>query len=257
MAVAPQLPQEAQHYADMYHLGQPQSVYQVRFRDGIILGMISLLLAVLFGAVVLSGGLSGIPVVAMPLLTLLCGAGAVYYLIAYPLRYRSWRIYECAEGFVLLKGSEVIPCRWDEIACIWQRIVAYYSRGAYTGSSFKYIIQRADGGQIILTQLFHRIYRLGERIQLELQTRLVPQALAAVKEGQTLPFGPFSLSQQGLTTPKGVIPWNEVQQVRTQFNWVTIERRGQRPDASAGRVDTVPNLQVFLTVADKVAHGLG
>lgn len=244
------LPQEAYSSADLYHLGQPLAAYRVTYRSSITVGIICLPLAALFVAVVISGETSGFSIVFMLLLALLCLAAAAYYLVGYPLRYRSWRIYGCADGFVLLKGTDAIPCRWDQIAFVWQRVVRYYRNGVYAGTSFKYTVQRADGVQIIVTQIFRNGNELGNRIQREATSRLAPQAFAAVQRGQTLPFGRFSLSRQGLTTPRGMFPWREVREVSAQSGLVMIRRGDQRKGTSFGKVDKIPNLHVFLRVAE-------
>jgi hypothetical protein len=253
----PQVPQEAYQYASMYYLGQPLAAYRVAYRQSIALGIICLLLTGLFGAVVISSETSGTSILFMLLLMLLCVVGVLYYLALYPLRYGSWRIYGCTDGFVFLKGNTAIPYRWDQIAFVWQRIVRYYRNGIYTGTSYKYTVQRADGTQVVMTQMFRDVGQLGERLQREVSNRLAPQALEAVQAGRTLPFGPFNLNQQGLATSRGVLPWSEMQQVTAKSGLVMIQRRGQRRAASYGGVDKVPNLFVFLTVADVLVKGQG
>lgn len=246
-------PPEAYSYAALYQLGQPLAVYRVVYRTNTTLGIICLLLALLFAGVANSGETTGASIVFMLLLALLCLVGAVYYLAVYPLRYHSWRIYGCADGFVFLKGSQAIPCRWDQVAVVWQRIVRYY-RSGYSVTSFKYTVQRDDGVKIVITQIFRYGSELGARVQRESAHRLAPKALAAVQAGQTLAFGRFSLSRQGLGTPKGVIPWKEAPQVSAKSGLLMIQRRGQRRAKSYGRVSNIPNLNVFLNVAETLVQ---
>jgi hypothetical protein len=136
------------------------------------------------------------------------------------------------------------------VAFVWQRIVRYYRNGVYTGTSYKYTVQRSDGAQIVMTELFRNVGQVGDRLQREVTNRLAPQALAAANAGQTLPFGPFNLNRQGLATPKGSLAWGEVQQVTAVRGMVMIQQRGQRAAKAFGGVDKVPNLYVFLFVAE-------
>lgn len=251
----PQLPPEAYHYAGMYALGTPVAVYRIGYRSSITLGIICLLLAALFAAVVISGEVSSISIVFMLLFFLLCVAGVVYYLLLHPLLHGSWRIFACTDGFLVLKGSNPIPCRWDQVAFVWQRIVRHYRNGVYTGTSYKYTVQRSDGVQIVLTEMFRNVGQMGDRLQREVTNRLAPQALAAVNAGQTLPFGRFSLSRQGLTTSKGMLPWSQVQQVSANRGLVMVQQRGQRKATPYGGVDKIPNLYVFLFVAEALVKG--
>jgi hypothetical protein len=251
----PPLPQEAYQYAGMYQLGNPVAVYRVSFRSSITLGILCLPFAALFGYVALSDESSSISIVFLLLLALLCAAGGVYYLVFYPLIHGSWRIYACTDGFVFLKGSNALPFRWDQVAFVWQRITRHYTNGVYTGTSFKYTVRRADGVEIIIDQKFRNGSQLGTQIQRKATSRLTPAALAAVNAGQTLPFGPFSVSRQGLATSKGLIPWNEVQQVSANRGMVVIQQRGQRKGKTYGVVYKVPNLYVFFNVANAIAKG--
>ncbi|HEY7358926.1 MAG TPA: DUF6585 family protein [Ktedonobacterales bacterium] len=244
------LPPEAYSYAGMYQLGQPVAVYRAAFRNSITMGIICVLLGALFGAVAISGDSSGPSILLMLFLALLCVAGVVYYLVYYPLVQGSWRIYGCADGLVLLKKNNAVACRWDQIAFVWQHIVTYYSYGIRTGTSFKYTIQRTDGVKIVITQTFRNVSQLGAQVQREVTSRLAPQALAAVRAGQTLPFGPFSLSGQGLATPREMIPWSEAPQVSASRGLVMVQRRGQRRGKSYGKVSAVPNVYVFLSVVE-------
>ena len=251
----PPLPQEAYQYAGTYQLGNPVAAYRVSFRSSIILGILCLPFAVLFAFVALSGGLSSVSIILMLLLAVLCVVGVVYYLIFYPLIHGSWRIYACTDGFVFLKGSTALPFRWDQVAFVWQRVTRNYTNGVYTGTTFKYTIQRVDSVEVRITQQFRNGIQLGTQVQREATNRLTPAALAAVNAGQTLPFGPFSVSRQGLGTPKGLIPWNEVQQVSANRGFVAIQQRGQRKSKTYGMVYKVPNLYVFFNVANAMAKG--
>ena len=251
----PPLPQEAYQYAGMYQLGNPVAVYRVSFRQSIILGILCLPFAVLFAFVALDQSSESATIVFMVLLALLCAVGAVYYLVFYPLIHGSWRIYACTDGLLFLKGSTPIPCRWDQVAFVWQRVTRNYTNGVYTGTTFKYTVQRVDGVEVRITQQFRNGMQLGTQIQREATSRLTPAALAAVNAGQTLQFGPFSVSRQGLATSRGMIPWNEVQQVSANRGMVVIQQRGQRKGKTYGMVYKVPNLYVFFNVANAMAKG--
>jgi hypothetical protein len=245
-ASAQPLPPEAYSYASQYGLGEPADVYRVSYRQSIILGIIGLPLAALMAAVALFGEnsrpASGVPLLLVGLFFL---GTSVYYLIVFPLRHRSWRIYGCADGFVFVKGDQATACRWDQVATVWQK----WQR-TRNMTTFKYTIQRADGVQIILTPVLPASSQLGDRVQREVTARLAPQVLEAVRAGQTLPFGRYSLSQQGLTTPNEVLPWSEVQQVSANSGIVTIQRRGQRAGKIYADTSQIANLSVFLSVAE-------
>src|SRR5690242_8800093 len=122
-------PPEVYSYAGLYNLGQPVTVYRVGYRQSITLGIICLLLAALFAAVVLSGETSGVSIFLLLVLALLCVAGCLYYLIGHPVLHGSWRLCVCADGFLLLKGGQASACRWDQAAFIWQRVVRHYTNG--------------------------------------------------------------------------------------------------------------------------------
>jgi hypothetical protein len=257
-----QLPQEAYQYASMYQLGNPTAVYRVSFRSSSVVGILCMLGAGFFVFLALSTGLSDLGVssnipafLILLVLILLCVAGGVYCLVFYPMTHGSWGLFACIDGFVLVKGSKIVACRWDQVAFVWQRVTRTSYNGIYTGTTCKFTVRRADGVEIIFTQDFRNATQLGTQLQREVTRRLTPQALAAVKAGQTLPFGLFNVNWQGLSTSWGMIPWNQIQQVSANRGMVSIQQRGQRRGRSYGGVDKVPNLYVFFNVAHAMSKG--
>jgi len=253
----PQFPQEAYYYANMYQVGSPVTTYRVRFRSSIIFGILCLLLAGLIAGVILFADPTFDPAVWLASLIFIvpCLAGAAYFLVVYPLIYRSWRIYAGADGFIFLKGSKAVGCRWDQVAFVWQRIVRTYTNGIYTGTSFKFTIRRTDGVEIILDGTIHNGMQLGTQLQREATRHLTPLSLAAIEAGQTLPFGPLSASWQGLNTIRGVLPWNTIQEVNTKRGMLWIHQRGQNRARWYGGVDKIPNLYVFFNVVNTLSKG--
>lgn len=123
--------------------------------------------------------------------------GAALYYALIPVIYRSWRVYVCTEGFVFTRGGKVEAFRWDQIEAMWQAVTKHYRNGIYTGTSHKYTVRRRDGGQVVLNDRFTDVEELGNTISDKVTNYHLPLAIGAYNAGQTITFGPLSISLQG------------------------------------------------------------
>jgi len=91
-------------------------------------------------------------------------------------------------------------------------------------------------------------------------TDQLPNAVALVQQGQTVGFGDLGINAEGLvSTRHGVLPWRELQEVQVVQGYVKLRRAGKWLPWSNQPAAKIPNLFVFLTLADQLqraAHGL-
>jgi hypothetical protein len=94
----------------------------------------------------------------------------------------------------------------------------------------------------------------GQLIVREVASRKLPVAQAAVARGETVTFGDLAVSPAGLSgrTRGWTIPWREVTEVRVRSGTVQITRQGSRLPQGSITADGVPNLPVFLALADEL-----
>ncbi len=251
-----QLPPEAEQLAGAYQLGTAQTAYRVRVKKaamivwivlGVILGGIFILAA--FSS---SDNLSGMVVFLLVGLLFLGGA---FYFAFLPVIYRSWHVYTCTDGFVSVRGSKVEAFRWDQIEAMWHAVTRHSTYGVYTGTTHRYTIRRKDGVQVVLNDHLADVETLGNTISRALTDCLLPQVISAYNAGSTITFGPLSISLQGASNGRELLPWSQIKELRLNRGFVTVRKEGKWLTWSSIRVANVPNIFVFMALVDYVLKG--
>jgi hypothetical protein len=246
-----QISPEAEQLAGVYQLGAPQSEYRVRIKKAIIiLVILAFALGALFIGTAFAGGDSSELVIFILVALLFIGGGL--YMALTPVIYRSWRVYVCADGFVFKRGNKIDAFRWDQIESMWQAVTRRYSYGVYTGSTHKYTIRRKDGVQVVLNDRFADVEQLGTTISQAITNLLLPQVVAAYNAGQTIAFGPFSISLQGVSNGQESLPWSQIKEMGVKQGIVTVRKEGKWLNWSTIRASQVPNIFVFMALVNYV-----
>ena len=102
------------------------------------------------------------------------------------------------------------------------------------------------------TESFTEAQKLGELLERELCQRRLPEILGAIRGGQTVAFGPLSVSNQGLSCSWGSVAWAEVTSVKISQGQVTIDKRGKWFSWEKVSAAEIPNLVLFLSVVDSM-----
>ncbi len=206
-----------------------------------------------FGAFALSS--SDIFVMILLLLFGLLFLGVALYYFLQPVIYRSWHVYVCTGGFVFRRGNKIEAFRWDQIEAMWQAVTKRYTNGIHTGTTHKYTVRRKDGGQVIFNDRFTDVEELGNTISHEITNYQMPQAINAYNAGNTVPFGPLSISMQGISNGKELLPWSQVKDIDVKQGVVTVKKEGKRLNWSSVRVTQVPNVFVLMALINYIMQG--
>lgn len=246
------LPPEAAQLAAMHQLGAPQSEYKVRVTIWAMLVWVvgGAFLTVVFLGAALSADTSGALIVFL-FAALLCLGGALYVLLS-PLIYRSWRVYVCADGFLSRRGEKIEAFRWDQIEAMWQAVTRHRTNGIYTGTTHKYTVRRKDGVQVIFNDRFGKVEELGNTLSRQITNYLLPQAINAYNAGSTLTFGPLSISLQGVSNGRELLPWHQITDIGVNRGIVNVKKEGKWLNWSTIMVPRVPNVFVFMALTNYV-----
>ncbi|MBV9615825.1 MAG: hypothetical protein JO031_10260 [Ktedonobacteraceae bacterium] len=249
---------KAEQLAAAYQLGTPQQEYRVRYtRMILVCGIISLLLW--FGFAFLAYNMYTSPrnindsnnvpiVIGVGVMFLLIGL----YCLLYPVLYRSWHVYVYSEGFAFTKGSKVDAFRWDQIDCMWQAITRRYMNGIYMGTLYKYTVRGMNGRQVVLNNRIADVGSLGAIIS-DMVTRVkLPQVLAAFRAGQTITFGRLSVSLQGVSNGKELVPWSQIKEIGVSRGYVTVRKEGKWLSWSSVQVAKIPNFFIFFALVNTI-----
>ncbi|MBO0869468.1 MAG: hypothetical protein J2P15_12965 [Micromonosporaceae bacterium] len=163
-------------------------------------------------------------------------------------------VYVFEHGFIQGdRTGPVVDMRWDAIGSLLQRITRTYTNGIYTGTQYLYTVTRTDGVKVKLTGWYKGIAELGQTVAREVTRVQLPVAFAAVQRGEALAFGDLTVNMAGIACAgKGAVPWSEIQAVQINRGYVSLRRAGRWLPWSGQPASKIPNLFVFLTLADQL-----
>lgn len=251
------VPAQISQQAMMFQLGSLRNVYKPRISSpliviGIALGII-LADIVLFAIILLLGYIVYLLVI-VPVFAIAYG---IYGSLNCNLR-----VYEFEHGLLRSKGSQVNIIRWDQVAAVWQEnkpssssylvggVLGALLFGAQTRHIFK--VSLHDGATFIFNSSgISQIENLGQTIQQEVAQIHMPLAIVAYDRGNTIPFGPLSVSQQGISNQKGaILPWSQVNGVTVNMSVVTIMQNERVKKWVSAPTSKVPNLGVLTALVN-------
>ena len=167
------------------------------------------------------------------------------------------RLHIFEHGFIVAQAAgPVYDCRWDAVAWVKQQITARYYNGIHVGTFHVYTVSRKDGAQLKLTDFYDGIGQFGQRLTKEVANAQLPGAIAAIGQGQTLPFGAFSVSGAGVSSGSGLLPWAELDRVDLAAGYVQVRKTGKRLPWARKAAGQIPNLLLFLHLAENRLQGV-
>lgn len=164
--------------------------------------------------------------------------------------------YTFEQGMILKRGRKApIICRWDEIEVAWRASFIgkrpVHLPGLYSG----YTIQQHDGSRFALSELDVSLKAFSTILREQVTPLQLPALLSVYQSGQTLPFGPLHVSQEGITMGARLLPWGQVKSVSLEENQLAIYGIIQRQPWSKLAAARVPNLFMLFALADYVREG--
>jgi len=246
----PQLPLEMQNLASMYQLGTPMAEYRGGFTGRAIGAIVAgVFLVVLFGFIWIGSAAGSDPAssVVFAIFTLLSLAFLAWATIS-PLLSNSWRVYVFNQGFVFLKGGQPDIFRLAEIRAIWQRVTQYYRYGIRTRTTHKYTIERADGHRIVLNDRIKKVGELGYGLSQQISEFMLPHMITAYNAGNVITFGPLSVSRQGVSNGREMLPWPSIKEIGASRGIVRVRQEGRWLNWSTVAVASIPNFPVFMAL---------
>jgi len=248
-----QLSSEATQLAAQHDLGAATGDYKVVLnkekRTYIIMGIIGAIgLFALSGVFLVPTANFSITVGLLCIaFALLCLGMAIRY-GTYPIRYKTWHIYTCDNGFIFSKEGKAEVFSWEQIESLWHRVTQHKSYGMNIGMTHKYTVRRTDGTTVILDDKFENVDKLGDIINVAVIKVKMPQGLAALSRGELINFGPISISQQGITKGKELLPWDQARAVDVSGGYFIVNRHKQMLSWAHIEVYNIPNALLLITL---------
>jgi len=249
-------PAPLQHAAT-YRLGAPVTEYKYRAVGMIVSASITMLAGIFFLSLYLMNltgssyfGGDSQSMLVFGLVGVAFLAIAVWLCIKTFLA-RGSHVYVFNEG-LLRMGSRMVAIRWDSVESVWQSVTRRYTNGVYTGTRHIYTVRQWDGTKTVFNDQIKNVEALGNTIARETLRILLPRVIEAYRAGSTITFGPLSVSQQGVSNGKELLPWYQIKGIEIQRGTVTVKKEGKRLNWSSVRVPQIPNFFVFNALVDYV-----
>lgn len=172
----------------------------------------------------------------------------------------AWRqrwpeVYAFRRGLSIHAGQGVARIPWDEIETIYSRSIRYgLPSMAWTGHATVTMHLR-DGRRLKLSNVLADYELLIETIKSHIYPGLLARYVHAFNQGQSIAFGPLSLTQQGIQNGRQVLPWNEVQHASLREGKLIVEpdesSRGRRIRLPA---DKIPNVDLCVQLLQQLGR---
>jgi hypothetical protein len=160
-------------------------------------------------------------------------------------------VYE--QGLAVRDRKSVQLRRWQDIISMTAAVRRNYMNGIYTGTTHVYSLFDSQNKRLVLNDSYVKVEELAKIIQDSIFPILYERASKQYNSGQTLVFGPVSISNAGLQIGKKKYAWTEIQQVSIHQGILRISKEGGSWFSGA-RVSssTIPNLNVLLNLIQQV-----
>lgn len=160
-------------------------------------------------------------------------------------------LYEKGLAYNDRKGVQM--WRWEEVAYFFIAITKHYTNGVYTGTTYIYTLQKADGSRLVLNNALGKVQELGDVINKNIFPLQYQRLVDQLRQGQAVVLGPITLSKDSITVDKKSYAWAEVEQVGIQRGFVSVKKKnGGWFSGASTRVAAIPNLDAMLSVVDQI-----
>jgi hypothetical protein len=180
-----------------------------------------------------------------------------------------------------IDGDEEVIARWEDVTHVWQAITRHPAKGTTTYTDYRFTLRLADGrertfrgtlpgraaqasGAVRLASAPGvttpvTIEQLGRLLEIGVTRAQLPKAVDRLNAGQAVTFGPLTLTPAGLAAGEQALPWNEIAEVHTRREIVSVKRAGKLLAWKTAQVSQIPNYFVFdaLVRAILAQHGPG
>ncbi|WP_242891350.1 DUF6585 family protein [Actinomadura litoris] len=140
-----------------------------------------------------------------------------------------------------------------EASYTWDDLVSVTLSGVRQGrrTRWRLTLLAEDGRVLRFGEELPDVSALGEAVAAEVASRQVPRHLAAVKAGDEVCLGPFTVDLEGVGKEGERLPWHAVRDVVIENGVVAVRTRGERT-ALAAIAGHMPDALVFTALCSQV-----
>ena len=168
------------------------------------------------------------------------------------IRERGLQVLVFPDGLTYTVRGATEIVRWEDVTEVLQQITKHYTNGVYTGTTHIYTVRRVSQPELKFNDAFKNVEQLGNTIQQESYKRLLPRAIATYNAGGILHFGKLSVSQQGLSNGKEMLPWSDIKGIKLDKGVIAVSKQGKWLNWTTTSVAQTPNIFVFTALVDSI-----
>lgn len=168
----------------------------------------------------------------------------------------AWResIVVYQDGFAHFDGKSLKTFRWSDITSLSMNVVRYMHYGVIPGGTERtYTLLDRDGQKFKLGNSLDQVQKFIEILREKIFPYLLNQSEQAYMAGQTIEFGPISLSRiHGLQIGKKNYGWGDIDEVRVNNGQLEIKSKKKGLFANGGAsIASIPNIDVLLELVSQ------
>jgi hypothetical protein len=156
------------------------------------------------------------------------------------------QLYE--SGLVVTERGETAAYHWDDLASV---TVGGVQKASHRPTRWRFTIGTSGGEVIELGDDLPDVRELGEKVVAEVTARVVPQALARIRAGETVRVGPFAAGPDGVEKDGERVPWPALGEVGIG-NGVVYVRTHDGLRAMAAVAGGTPNAVAFVELCRQI-----
>ncbi len=158
------------------------------------------------------------------------------------------------DGLAYFNGRTILVFKWNEIASLTMHVVRTYYTFIPVAKSHEYTITHLNGKKIVLDDTFNKVEDLFDHIRRQSFQPILVRSCQAFDSGDLVRFGACALGAlQGIQIGKKKFAWQDVGKISVeQGNVIVNPKKGGLFGGASAQVRQIPNLDVFLTMANEM-----
>jgi hypothetical protein len=166
------------------------------------------------------------------------------------LRYRGLEVLVCKNALVCMNPNSVQAVRWNEITGIRRVTLTSDETWGSLKPARQVIIDYGGKEPLIFDEMLENLSRVRDLVEQHTFDHLLASALEKLREGESVQFGPLSISQEGVRSGKSVLPWTDYGGVQADPQLVVMHYKGRDKPFCKLKTAEVPNIHVLPALAD-------
>ncbi|MFI6604735.1 DUF6585 family protein [Nonomuraea sp. NPDC050536] len=165
------------------------------------------------------------------------------------------RLYVCERGLVETRIGRVYVLPLERITGIRRAVTELYINGAHHATAHAVTVETVDRGRFTYDNRFRNIEDLADILQQKVvNDYLLPLLVKRFVAGETVAFGPLSVSPEGIVRKRKLLPWDELDGTPITQGRLTLHKKNTLFSSWANHhTYDVPNLTIFLAIVHTAA----